>query len=454
MPEIGNTSVFSQVDSSNNTATDPGFPENMPPSRLNDAARALQGAITRDWNWKGPTVTAGGTATVLTLTYSVAPAAYYQGMMFSFVVASVNTGAATINVNALGAKNITKNGTTALQGGELVAGAVACVMYDGTQMQLISNNMTEATAFWGGTSGGTANAQTVTLTPAPGAYYAGMVVTFLAGATNTGATTLNCNSLGAKSIFVANAACVGGEILSGKAYTVVYDGTQFQLLSPVATQHGGLIGVQVFSTPGTATYTPTAGTNSVVVEVVGGGGGGGGCATTGAGQVALGGVGGAGGYARERLNSGFTGVTVTVGAKGSGGAAGASNGTAGGTSSFGSLVSATGGGLGQGGSAVTTPTLQAKVGVNGAGSGGDINCGGIPGTFGIATASTSGFVRSGNGGSSVFGGGAIGADGSAAGNAALGYGSGGSGGANLASQATGQAGGNGSDGVVIIWEYS
>ena len=37
---------------------------------------------------------------------------------------------------------------------------------------------------------------------------------------------------------------------------------------------GRLIGVQVFSTPGASVYTPTAGTQSVLVECVGGGGGG------------------------------------------------------------------------------------------------------------------------------------------------------------------------------------
>lgn len=137
MPEIGNTSVFSQTDSANNTSTDPGWPEGMASSRVNDAARALQGAIARDWQWKGPTVTAGGTATALTLTYSVAPAAYYQGMSFTFIVGTTNTGAATINVNALGAKNIFREGK-ALAGGELVAGNVATVAYDGTQFVLLT----------------------------------------------------------------------------------------------------------------------------------------------------------------------------------------------------------------------------------------------------------------------------------------------------------------------------
>jgi len=63
------------------------------------------------------------------------------------------------------------------------------------------------------------------------AYAQGDLYTFKAGGTNTGATTLNVDSLGAKDVQFNGAACVGGEIVSGLMYTVVYDGTQFQLLN-------------------------------------------------------------------------------------------------------------------------------------------------------------------------------------------------------------------------------
>ena len=89
-------------------------------------------------------------------------------------------------------------------------------------------------SMWGGTSGGTANAQTVSLGIAPAAYVAGMAIWFLGGNTNTGATTLNVNSLGTKNVFAHNAACSGGEIQSGELHLVVYDGTQFQLQRDVA----------------------------------------------------------------------------------------------------------------------------------------------------------------------------------------------------------------------------
>jgi hypothetical protein len=446
------TSSFSESDASNTAVSGVSIAEGCPPSNVNDAQRATLGAVKRLVDRLGPTLTAGGTANALTLTYAVGPAAYTQGEVFSFIAAATNTGAATLNVSGLGAKSITKNGATALQGGEMVTGAVVTVMYDGTQFQLISNNVTEATAFWGGTSGGSANAQTVSLTPAPGAYYAGMVVTFLAGATNTGATTLNCNSLGAKSIFVANAACVGGELLSGKAYTVVCDGTQFQMLSPQSTQRGALIGVQYFTASGAATYTPTAGTNSIIVEVIGAGGGGGGAPTTGAGQVACGGSGGGGGYARKRITSSFSGVTVTVGAKGTGGTAGANPGNAGGTSSFGALVSATGGGAGSAGSA-GSPPVTVGCGSNGSGSSGDINLEAIGGIIIIQQVSTT-VQSSPPGYAPYYGGIGVGYTTSQGGFGGRNKGSGGTGGINSASQASSRAGGDGTDGMVIVWEYN
>lgn len=79
---------------------------------------------------------------------------------------------------------------------------------------------------------GSANAIAIAPSPAITAYAAYQEFTFKAAATNTGATTINVNSLGTKNIFYNGAALVGGEIVSGVIYTVVYDGTQFNLTSP------------------------------------------------------------------------------------------------------------------------------------------------------------------------------------------------------------------------------
>jgi len=82
-----------------------------------------------------------------TLTGSLTPAltAYATGNLFTFVAANTNTGAATINLNSLGAKSITKSGTTALVAGDIVSGQVYLIEYDGTRFQLINPSTTSGT---------------------------------------------------------------------------------------------------------------------------------------------------------------------------------------------------------------------------------------------------------------------------------------------------------------------
>jgi hypothetical protein len=73
------------------------------------------------------------------------------------------------------------------------------------------------------------------VTMAPTAYSTGMKFEFVPANTNTGATTINVNSLGAKNVFFDGRACVGGEIVQNIPCKVIYDGTQFNIISPVYT---------------------------------------------------------------------------------------------------------------------------------------------------------------------------------------------------------------------------
>jgi hypothetical protein len=83
------------------------------------------------------------------------------------------------------------------------------------------------------TAGGTGNAITLAIDAAISAYAAGQKFRFQASADNTGATTFNVNSIGAKSIVTnQNVPLIGGEILNGQEVEVVYDGTNMQLLTP------------------------------------------------------------------------------------------------------------------------------------------------------------------------------------------------------------------------------
>ena len=64
--------------------------------------------------------------------------AYALGQTFTLIPAVTNTGAVTLNINGIGAIAVTKGTATALAGGEISAGSVYQVTYDGTRF-LISN---------------------------------------------------------------------------------------------------------------------------------------------------------------------------------------------------------------------------------------------------------------------------------------------------------------------------
>lgn len=76
---------------------------------------------------------AGGTADALTIAPSPAITAYVVGQQFQFKVGSgANTGAATLNVNTVGAGNITWPDGTALAAGDLPANAMVVVVVQAT----------------------------------------------------------------------------------------------------------------------------------------------------------------------------------------------------------------------------------------------------------------------------------------------------------------------------------
>jgi hypothetical protein len=88
---------------------------------------------------------------------------------------------------------------------------------------------------WGNTAGGTANAATINLSPPLAAYAAGQAFRFQTGAAaNTGAVTLNVNSLGAVAVNKGDGtvALGAGDLPASAIVTVVHDGTRFRLVDP------------------------------------------------------------------------------------------------------------------------------------------------------------------------------------------------------------------------------
>lgn len=82
-------------------------------------------------------VDAGGTD-AYAITLAPAVAAYTTGMMITFYANTINTGAATLNVNGLGAKTIVKRVSTALEDGDIESGQLCMVVYDGTNFVIIN----------------------------------------------------------------------------------------------------------------------------------------------------------------------------------------------------------------------------------------------------------------------------------------------------------------------------
>lgn len=268
--------------------------------------------------------------------------------------------------------------------------------------------------------------------------------------------------------------------------------------------HSTVVDVQVFSTPGGATWTRPA-YGSLVRVICIGGGGGGGSGRRGGTTSSYGGAGGAGGGytdgAFQRTALGST-ESVTVGGGGAGGSAITSNttngniGTSGGLSSFGSWLKSGGGGAGVGGTNAvqatlasggagtfpggggaaadgsTTAAANVAMSPSGGGAGGGVAAGGFEfGSSAGSVANGAGYTAAAGGsngsagtvgatpGAWQPGGGGGGGGGSTtgaggAGGAGGGYGAGGGGGGGSVAGFNSGAGGAGANGAVIVVTYA
>lgn len=133
-------------------------------------------------------------------------------------------------------------------------------------------NIQSLTGVWAGTGGGTANAQTLTPSPAITTYVAGMTFYFIAGSTNTTTTpTMNVSAVGAKTIKKADGnGLLAGQITSGDLYGIQYDGTDFRIIS----QHIGPLNMvdDILQKPTIKDYgetgtTPTSSANAITFNV-------------------------------------------------------------------------------------------------------------------------------------------------------------------------------------------
>lgn len=161
--------------------------------------------------------------------------------------------------------------------GNLVNGELAVNIADeklfiknasGTVKVIAASNFVDQTgsAVWLTSVSGT-NTITATATPTFAAYVAGMTFRFVAANSNTGATTININGLGAKAITKNGAQALNADdILDSAAVTIIYDGTEFQLSAGAGSGNSGANGVMLINkTEVIADYTLPAGSNALSV---------------------------------------------------------------------------------------------------------------------------------------------------------------------------------------------
>lgn len=82
-----------------------------------------------------------GVANAYKITLSPAPTSYEIGKIYKFKATNANTGASIFQIGALTATTIKKNVSQDLETGDIPAGAIIPVVYDGTYFQLIPVNV-------------------------------------------------------------------------------------------------------------------------------------------------------------------------------------------------------------------------------------------------------------------------------------------------------------------------
>jgi hypothetical protein len=181
----------------------------------------------------GGTSTGSANAQVVSVPATVE--SYANGQRITFIAGFTNTGATTLQFNALSPISVVKGPVpSALQAGDLLAGQLySCTYYGGSFY--LENAPTPAdvqrsrSQLITGISG--TNTITGVTAPALTGYETGQVFRFKAVGANTGPTTININTRGAQTIQRYGVALVAGEIQNNDMVEIVYDGTQFQLVN-------------------------------------------------------------------------------------------------------------------------------------------------------------------------------------------------------------------------------
>lgn len=156
----------------------------------------------------------------------------------------------TVGSDAIGDMLYNSSGATGVQSRLPVGSSGQVLTSNGTNPYWTSPSTTNSNY---AVDTGAANAYVVTLSPALGAYAAGVLVQFKAANANTTTSTVNVNGLGVKTIKKLDGATdlAANDIKVGQIVELEYDGTNFQMVSPsaIALNNNG-DGSQLTNLPG------------------------------------------------------------------------------------------------------------------------------------------------------------------------------------------------------------
>jgi hypothetical protein len=121
---------YSQTAGSNTTVGGRTVTDAMVPSDVNNAFQGTAGEIAEFRDDIGGKQSTAGSSNTYTLTTNATISSYADGQMVSFVANHSNTGAATLNVDSVGAKAIRKLNDAAVASGDILQNAHYMVQYD------------------------------------------------------------------------------------------------------------------------------------------------------------------------------------------------------------------------------------------------------------------------------------------------------------------------------------
>lgn len=214
MANSNNVSELSTTASSNSAIASISILGTGLVSTADDAFRTYGSFFAKWWNDIGGVNIVAGTSNAITITTPTLYAALKTGMLIGFKAGAANTTAATVNVDALGAAAIRRQGDTALQANDILSGGKYLLCYDSAY---------NSTGAW------------VLLNPSTSAADLGITIDALTGKT----TPVDADEW----VLSDSAASQVGKKVTGtnfKAYMKTYWDTLYQPLKTILTTLGNL----------------------------------------------------------------------------------------------------------------------------------------------------------------------------------------------------------------------